>query len=101
MASIARLDELGAESWVGEDAATRMKGLYEFRIRRFSARFDEEDDGDIEDRSQAYQRLRREALQAERRELIRLRDIGFIHTDVLHRIERDLDLEDLRLDRRD
>ncbi len=101
MAAIARLDELGAEGWVGEDTATRMKGLYEFRIRRFKARFDEEDDGALEDRSQAYQRLRREALEAERRELIRLRDIGFIHTDVLHRIERDLDLEDLRLDRRD
>lgn len=100
-AAIARLDELGAEGWVGEDTATRMKGLYEFRIRRFKARFDEEDDGALEDRSQAYQRLRREALEAERRELIRLRDIGFIHTDVLHRIERDLDLEDLRLDRRD
>lgn len=100
-AAIARLDELGSEAWVGEDTATRMKGLYEFRIRRFKARFDDEDDGELENRSQAYQRLRREALDAERRELIRLRDIGFIHSDVLHKIERDLDLEDLRLDRRD
>lgn len=100
-AAIARLDELGSEAWVGEETATRMKGLYEFRIRRFKARFDDEDDGELENRSQAYQRLRREALDAERRELIRLRDIGFIHTDVLHKIERDLDLEDLRLDRRD
>lgn len=100
-AAIARLDELGSEAWVGEETATRMKGLYEFRIRRFKARFDEEDDGEIENRSQAYQRLRREALDAERAELIRLRDIGFIHSDVLHKIERDLDLEDLRLDRRD
>lgn len=100
-AAIARLDELGSEAWVGEETATRMKGLYEFRIRRFKARFDDEDDGEIENRSQAYQRLRREALDAERAELIRLRDIGFIHTDVLHKIERDLDLEDLRLDRRD
>ncbi len=100
-AAIARLDELGSEAWVGEETATRMKGLYEFRIRRFKARFDEDDDGELEDRSQAYQRLRREALEAERAELIRLRDIGFIHTDVLHKIERDLDLEDLRLDRRD
>ncbi len=100
-AAIARLDELGSEAWVGEETATRMKGLYEFRVRRFKARFDDEDDGELEDRSQAYQRLRREALQAERRELIRLRDIGFIHSDVLHKIERDLDLEDLRLDVRD
>jgi CPA1 family monovalent cation:H+ antiporter len=98
-AAIARLEELGSEAWVGEDTATRMKGAYEFRIRRFSARFDEDDDGAVEDRSQAYQRLRREALNAERAEVIRLRDIGFISADVLHRIERDLDLEDARLDR--
>lgn len=98
-AAIARLDELGSEAWVGEDSAARMKGQYEFRIRRFKARFDEDDDGAVEDRSQAYQRLRREALNAERAELIRLRDTGFLHTDVLHKIERDLDLEDARLDR--
>ncbi|MBJ7473066.1 MAG: Na+/H+ antiporter [Solirubrobacteraceae bacterium] len=101
MAAIDRLDELGSEAWVGQDSAARLKATYEFRVRRFKARFDEDDDGVIEDRSQAYQRLRREALEAERRELIRLRDIGFIHSDVLHKIERDLDLEDLRLDRRD
>ncbi|MDQ8044634.1 MAG: Na+/H+ antiporter [Solirubrobacteraceae bacterium] len=98
-AAIARIEELGAESWVGEETATRMKGAYDFRIRRFSARFDEDDDGSIEDRSQAYQRLRREALNAERAEVVRLRDIGFISADVQHSIERDLDLEDARLDR--
>lgn len=96
-AAIARLDELGGESWVGADTVTRMRGLYEFRIRRFKARLDEEDDGSIETQSQAFQRLRREVLEAERREVVRLRDIGFISAEVLHRIERDLDLEDARL----
>ncbi len=55
-AAIARLEELGGESWVGQDTATRMRGLYEFRIRRFNARLDEEDDGAIETQSQAFQR---------------------------------------------
>jgi monovalent cation/hydrogen antiporter len=96
-AAIARLDELGSEAWVGEGTATRLRGLYEFRIRRFKARLDDEDDGEIETRSQAYQRLRREVLEAERLEILRLRDIGFITADVQHRIERDLDLEDARL----
>ncbi|MDO9354572.1 MAG: Na+/H+ antiporter [Solirubrobacteraceae bacterium] len=96
-AAIVRLDELAEEGWVSDDTLTRMKGLYEFRIRRFGARFDDEDDGAMEDRSQTYQRARREALNAERAELIRLRDTGFLHADVLHRIERDLDLEDVRL----
>lgn len=96
-AAIARLDELGGESWVGEDTATRMRGLYEFRVRRFKARLDEDDDGAIETQSQAFQRLRRAVLEAERLEILRLRDIGFISADVQHRIERDLDLEEARL----
>lgn len=96
-AAIERIEELLGEAWVAEPTANRMRGLYEFRIRRFRARLDDEDDGGIEDQSQAYQRLRREVIDAERRELIRLRDIGFITAEVQHRIERDLDLEDERL----
>ncbi len=96
-AAIARLDELGSEAWVGESTATRMRGLYEFRIRRFNARLDDDDDGAVETQSQAFQRLRREVLDAERREVVRLRDIGFISSEVQHRIERDLDLEEARL----
>ena len=38
---------------------TGCAALYEFRIRRFKARFDDGDDGAIEEGSQAYQRLRR------------------------------------------
>jgi CPA1 family monovalent cation:H+ antiporter len=41
----------------------------------------------------AYQRLRLEVIEAERTELIRLRDVGEISDGVLHRVERDLDLE--------
>ena len=96
-AALSRLDELEDEPWVRTDTVRRMRGLYEFRVRRFRARFDEEDDGEIEDGSQAYQRLRREVLGAERQEIIRLRGSGAISDDVMHRIERDLDLEDVRL----
>lgn len=96
--AIARIDELAAEEWVGDATAERMRGLYEFRIQRFRSRFDDEDDGAVEARSLAYQRLRREALGAERAEIIRLRNEGIINDAVLHTIERDLDLEDTRLD---
>jgi CPA1 family monovalent cation:H+ antiporter len=75
-----------------------MRRLYEFRVRRFQARFDDGDDGAIEDGSLAYQRLRREALEAERAEIIRLRNQGRINDAVMRRIERDLDLEDARLE---
>ncbi len=96
--AIARVDELVGEEWVREETAGRMRGLYEFRIRRFRARFDDDDDGSLEDGSLAYQRLRREVLEAERSEIVRLRNDGFINDQIMHRIERDLDLEDTRLE---
>jgi len=98
-AAIARIDELIGEDWVREETATRLRGLHEFRIRRFRARIDESVDGDGEDdRSFAYQQLQRSVLEAQREELIRLRDARFINDEVLRRIEHDLDLEDARLE---
>ena len=96
-AALARLDELEGESWVREDTAERMRGLYGFRRERFSGRLD----GtrlEIEEQSQAYQRLRRELLQAEEDAVIELRRIGKIADDVMHRVLRDIALEEQRLD---
>jgi Na+/H+ antiporter len=97
-AAIDRIDELVAEDWVREDTAERVRRGYQFRIDRFSARFDEQDDGAIDERSRNYQRLVRELLEAQRAEIIRLRNQGRINDEIMHRIERDLDLEDTRLE---
>ena len=97
-AALARLEELVSEDWVRDDTAERMRGSYRFRTSRFRARLDDGDDGAIEGRSQDYQRLRRELLDAERRALIELRRSGAISNDVWLRVGRDLDLEDERLD---
>jgi CPA1 family monovalent cation:H+ antiporter len=97
-AALARLDELSGEDWIRDDTAERMRGLYNFRRNRFSSRFDEESDGAIEEQSQAYQRLRRELLDAERAALTDLGRSGAVSGDVVTRVRRDLDLEDARLD---
>jgi Na+/H+ antiporter len=97
-AALARLDDLAAEEWVREDTADRLRGSYNFRQARFSARLDEGDDGGIEARSVDYQRLRRELLDAERAAVYELRRSGGISDEVARRITRDLDLEDARLD---
>ena len=97
-AAIERIEQLREEEWVREETADRMRALYEFRIRRFKARFDDEDDGAIEEGSLSYQRLRRMILDAERGEVYRLRREGTIDDPTMHRIERDLDLEDARLE---
>ncbi|WP_445149181.1 Na+/H+ antiporter [Baekduia sp. Peel2402] len=97
-AAIARIEELEDEEWVREASADRMRRGYEFRIRRFEARLDDDDDGDIEEGSQAFQRLRRHVLAAERAEIVRARNRGDITDDIMRRIERDIDLEDARLE---
>jgi Na+/H+ antiporter len=54
----------------------------------------EEIEAELDERRAAtYQRLRLEAIEAERNELIRLRDAGEISDGVLRVVERDLDLE--------
>jgi len=97
-AALARLEELAGEEWTREDTVERLRGLYQFRRRRLKARAGILEDDGSEDRSLAYQRLVRELLEAQRRTIVRLRNQGTISSDVMHRIERDLDLEDSRLE---
>lgn len=105
-AALDRIDELAAEEWALDDTIERVRGAFLYRQRRFTARspdgdFDggiEGDGIDYETRSHAYQRLVRELLEAQRAVLLDLRDSGAINDEVLRRIERELDLEDSRLE---
>jgi Na+/H+ antiporter len=97
-AALERLDELAVESWTRDDTVERLRGLYDYRRQRLSARAGDAQDDGYEDRSLAYQRLVRELLEAQRRAIVRLRNQGVISNEVMHRIERDLDLEDSRLE---
>jgi Na+/H+ antiporter len=97
-AALDRLDELAGEDWTRDDTVARLHGLFEFRRRRLKARAGIWEDDGAEDRSLAYQRLVRELLQAQRQAIVRLRNQGTISNDVMHRIERELDLEDTRLE---
>jgi monovalent cation/hydrogen antiporter len=97
-AALARLEELAGEEWTREDTVERMRGWYQFRRRRLKARAGIWEDDGAQDRSLAYQRLVRELLEAQRREIVRLRNQGEISNEVMHRIERELDLEDSRLE---
>jgi CPA1 family monovalent cation:H+ antiporter len=97
-AALDRLDELALEDWTRDDTVDRLHRLFEFRRRRLKERAGIWEDDGAEDRSLAYQRLVRELLQAQRQAIVRLRNQGEISNDVMHRIERELDLEDTRLE---
>jgi monovalent cation/hydrogen antiporter len=75
-AALARLEELAGEGWTRDDTVERMRGLYQFRRRRLKARAGYLPDDGSQDRSLAYQRLVRELLEAQRREIVRLRNRG-------------------------
>jgi len=83
---------------MSKDSIERMTGLYSYRRRRLKARAGKIDDEGFEDRSYAYQRAVREVLEAQRAAVVALRNDGTISNDVMHRIERELDLEDQRLE---
>jgi Na+/H+ antiporter len=97
-AALARLDELADEEWVRDDTLERMRGLFGFRRERFRSRFDPESDGAVESRSQDFQRLMRQLLEAERNAVFDLRRERRIDDLVMRRVIRDLDLEEARLD---
>jgi len=97
-AALARLDQLSDERWIPDAKVDKLRGLYQHRRRLLKARAGIIHDDGYRDHSLAYQRLLRELLDAQRHAIIRLRNQGEISNDVMHRIERDLDLEDSRLE---
>lgn len=98
-AALEALDVLAEEEWTREDSVERLRRLYVFRRRRFATlRGDLEDDGAIVDRSLAYQRLMHDVIEAQRAAIVRMRNEGLISAEVMRRVERDLDLEETRLE---
>jgi CPA1 family monovalent cation:H+ antiporter len=98
-AALARLDELVAEAGAcDEGTAQRLRRLLQLRRGRLAAQAGMISDTDVECRSLAYRQLVGELIEAQRRTIVELRDRGQISTDVLHRVQRDLDLEESRLE---
>jgi Na+/H+ antiporter len=97
-AALDRLDALAGEDWTRDETIERMRALYEYRQRRFSARAGKIEDDGYEDRSLAYQQVVLSVLAAEREALVELRNSGTISNEVMNRIIRDFDLEEERLE---
>jgi CPA1 family monovalent cation:H+ antiporter len=98
-AALNRVDELESADWTRDGTIERVRALYRFRKRRFAARggYIEDEDG-IEEGSLAYQRLMHEIYAVQRAELVRLRNQREISAEVMRRVERELDLEEQRLE---
>ncbi len=95
-AALARLDDLAAGPGSPREDIERMRTLYTQRVQRASS-IDPGAGAESARAQAALRRLRHEALSAERRALIALRDQGVISDDVLHRLEQELDIEAMRI----
>lgn len=97
-AAMDRLDEITAQNntLAGAEMVQWLRTQYSDRIRRISACCVAMDRGSYNQLA-AFRHLQHEVIAAERRTAIRLRNQGEISDEVLHRIERDLDLEETRL----
>ena len=98
-AALDRVEELEEEEWTQDDTLERVRALYRFRKRRFAAQAGAIDGSDgIEERSLAYQRLMHEIYTSQRAALVELRNNRRISVEVMRRVERELDLEESRLE---
>jgi CPA1 family monovalent cation:H+ antiporter len=99
-AAMDHLETLRGEEWARDDTIERMTGLYSFRRRRLLQRigYNDAEDENLDERSHDYQRLVHEVIGAQRRRVIGLRDEGAISDEVLYALERELDLEEARLE---
>jgi CPA1 family monovalent cation:H+ antiporter len=93
-AAIARIEQLAADDKVQEDAAERLRGVYEARLARLTGVMAE--DPDERDEAHRARRLRRAAIEAQREELEQLRARHQFPEEVLREIEHELDLDESR-----
>jgi monovalent cation/hydrogen antiporter len=95
-AALARLDQLQHDH-ADERASEHLRELYEARLGHARAPLDESGDGDRE-HVETFQTMREELLRSERGALYELHARGEISEDALRTVERDLDLQEARLE---
>ena len=96
-AALARLEEMEDEPGEDDRATGHLRELYEARLGHSRAAHGE--DGSAErEHVETFQRLREELLRSERAALHELHARGEISEDALRTVERDLDLQEARLD---
>ena len=97
-AALLEVDTMEAEGWADEEALNRARQYYEQRKRRYAARAGKIEDEGYEEESTIRRQVLRRVYGAERRAIVALRNTGEISNEVMHNLERELDLEESYLD---
>jgi CPA1 family monovalent cation:H+ antiporter len=96
-AALARLNEIGEHEPAKADALQRLRAEYEDHIRQVEGAEFKNAGTPMRLFSSEFERLSHEALQVERRTILKLRNEDAIADEVLRRIQRDIDLAEARL----
>jgi Na+/H+ antiporter len=97
-AALTELEVMAGEGWASAEPLDRARQYYQQRKRRFAARAGKIEDDGYEDESEVRQQVLRRLYGAERRAIVGLRNAGDISNELMHRLERELDLEESYLD---
>ena len=99
-AAVKRLTEIDQTSIINPQLLERIRLPYEQRLERLTEATREDPECRLtEGEGAAFRRLRTEALAAERKAVVELRNQGKISEEVLHKVQEALDLEALQPDR--
>jgi CPA1 family monovalent cation:H+ antiporter len=96
-AALARLNEIGEREPAKADALHRLRAEYEDHILQVKGAEFGNAGTSLRLFSSEFERLSHEALQVERRTILKLRNEDAISDEVLRRIQRDIDLAEARL----
>jgi Na+/H+ antiporter len=99
--ALAALPEIAEETGVDADVADRMRREYEEHLWALRAREDGDEDDSAIRHDQHYTVLRQALLDRKRATVVRLRDEHRIDDIVLRQVQRMLDIEEIRLSRRE
>jgi CPA1 family monovalent cation:H+ antiporter len=100
-AALARVNELAESEAMNPDVINRMRVEYQDRIRQLQVCEPDQESSGSQLYSSEFERLARETLKVERKTLIQLRNEDVINDEVLRRVQRDIDLAEVRLSRRE
>jgi Na+/H+ antiporter len=99
-AALAKLNEVSEKIPAKADALKRLRIEYEDHISQLESVEPQRANAPLRLFSSEYERLSHVALDQERRTIIQLRNEGVISDEVLRRIQRDVDLAEVRLQQR-
>lgn len=95
-AAYTRLKKLAAEPWADRDIVQDLKSHLKRAYGHYKGKQDHTLKPRDEHRARALRRIQKELNDAQSAEIIRLRDEGVINESIMGKIQRDLDLDELR-----